>query len=500
MPAKVLVIGYPGMEPTLVDRFAADGTMPTLAGLANRGRSLSIENSMDHLPDITWPEIFTGQDGAEAGWYRFPTQLFAGDTEPRTVKLDDFDLTSYWDVASKAGRQVAAIDVPYSGASPGVNGLVVRQWGTHDRPFPAGSDPDPAIFDELVARFGEYPLSHVHSEHTRCDDQDDTVEAYRWLRSTLLDGGEVKTRLFRGVLEDRDWDVFSCAYEEAHCGGHHFWHHEHEDSPWHDPSAPDDLRRTLREIYAQADRNVAELVDAAGEGTTVLVVVSHGMESTGGGWHLMGEVVVRLGYGSGRGSAARVRGRLPAPIKSVLRAALPGRARSSLQRAAGSLPSPLASPETRAAAVLNAPAGAIRLNVRGRDPFGTVEPGAEYDEICADIEQALHALVETKTGLPAVRRVMRTRAVWGDRLHPNLPDLLIDFNDAAAPIESIHSERTGIVARPVRIPDLPRSGDHSTTPTRLVIAGPGVEHEPLEATGRLRDLAPTILRLLEVEP
>jgi predicted AlkP superfamily phosphohydrolase/phosphomutase len=498
VPAKILVAGYPGMEPTLVDRFMADGTMPTFAELARSGRSFELENSMDHLPDATWPEIYTGRDGVELGWYRFPTQLFAGDTEPRTVRLDDFDLTAYWDHASAAGRLVAALDVPYTGSSPDINGIVLREWGTHDKPFPHGTDPDPSLFGELVARFGEYPLSHVHEEHTRCDDQDDTVEGYRWLRSKLLAGGEAKTTLFRDVLEGQEWDCFTCVFEEAHCAGHHFWHHHHDDSPWHDPAAPDDVRAALREIHVQADRNLAELIEAAGPEATVLVVLSHGMESTGGGWHLLDEVVVRLGYGSGRGAATRVRGRLPEPVKKILRTAVRGRARDTLRRAGGSLPAPLAAPETRAASVLNAPAGAIRLNVKGRDPFGSVEPGDEYDAICADIEEALRELVETRTGLPAVKRVLRTKQVWGDRLHANIPDLLIDFSDDAAPVESVTSARVGTVARPIRTPSLPRSGDHSTTKARVLAVGAGIEPAGPTDTGHLRDIAPTILGLLDV--
>jgi Oxidoreductase family, C-terminal alpha/beta domain len=140
------------MEPELLDRYMADGTAPAFAELARRGRMLDLENRLDHLPDVVWPEIFTGRNGADLGWYRLPAQLFSGETSPRAVAPGDFDLTAFWDHAGRADKSVAIVDVPYSGPSPEANGIVVRGWGTHDKPFGTTSDPDPAILDGLLAK------------------------------------------------------------------------------------------------------------------------------------------------------------------------------------------------------------------------------------------------------------------------------------------------------------------------------------------------------------
>jgi hypothetical protein len=78
MPARAVFIGFPGMEASLIDRWTADGTMPTFAELERNGRSLHISNRQDHLPDVLWPEIFTGRLGATVGWYRLPEQLSPG--------------------------------------------------------------------------------------------------------------------------------------------------------------------------------------------------------------------------------------------------------------------------------------------------------------------------------------------------------------------------------------------------------------------------------------
>jgi predicted AlkP superfamily phosphohydrolase/phosphomutase len=497
MPARAILIGFPGMEATLIDRWTADGTMPTFAELKRTGRSLHVSNRQDHLPDVLWPEIFTGRLGATLGWYRLPEQLFSGETRTRPVRPEDVDLTALWDHAGEAGRTIASLDVPYAGSSPRMNGLLLRGWGTHDKPFGMTSEPDPDVFGELVSRFGKYPIGHSHAEHTRCDDQDDSIEAYRWLREGLLAGAETKSRLFRQVLDEREWDLFLGTFEEAHCGGHEFWHHLDETSPWHDPSAPEDVQNTMRDIYARLDTALGHVLEGAGDDANVFVLASHGMQTAGGGWQLVDEFLVRLGYGSGSRAVGKFRSYLPAPVKSAIRSALRGRTKSGLQRLAGSLPAPLESPETRAVALLNSPCGAIRLNVKGRDPFGSVEPGAEFDSILDDLEHELGELREVRSGQPAVKKVTRARDVYGERLHPNVPDLLVSFDGELAPILSATSPRAGTLSAPLRTRALPRSGDHTET-SRLICVGPEIEPGPLTDAGDILDMAPTLLGLLDV--
>ena len=43
------LLGLPGLEPDLLDRYMADGTSPTFAELGRRGRILDLENRLDHL-------------------------------------------------------------------------------------------------------------------------------------------------------------------------------------------------------------------------------------------------------------------------------------------------------------------------------------------------------------------------------------------------------------------------------------------------------------------
>jgi predicted AlkP superfamily phosphohydrolase/phosphomutase len=179
----------------------------------------------------------------------------------------------------------------------------------------------------------------------------------------------------------------------------------------------------------------------------------------------------------------------------VLRTAA-GPFRARLQARAGSLDHPLESPATRAVALPNNRCGAIRLNLRGREPFGAVEPGAEADACLEELRRELSALEHPETGERIVVRVETAEEAFGPERHPDVPDLVVLFRDDLGPLEACRSERVGVVTRPNYNPRIPRSGDH-TAHSRLWAIGPGLEPGTIDGANVL-DVAPTLLELLGV--
>lgn len=491
MPAKVLVIGFDAAEATLVEPWAREGRLPAFERLTERGTLFRPANNVDTLPASVWPEILTGRTGGRIGWYWNRHQVHAGETSLRQTREDDVDLTAVWDLASQAGRRCAVLDVPHAAPARGVNGVQLREWGNHDTAFDLGTEPA-ELLDDLLRRFGPYP----GPRGDECEDHE-TLAEYERLLDGILAGVERKRELFRSVLEEGDWDLFFACFSESHCVSHQFWHYYDETSPWHEPDAPERFRHAIPTVYARLDVALGELLEAAGPDATVLAVLSHGMGQSVGGPQVLPEVLVRLGYGSGHGVTSNVRGRMPPGVKRALKFLVRGPARQRLQRAAGSLPSPLESPQTRAMAVPNGRCGAIRLNLEGREPFGPVRPGDDYDAACEELIREISALENVESGAPAVREVIRTDSVYGPDRHPNIPDLVVRFNNAGGPIHAVRSERVGTVTIPIEQHSLQRSGDH-TPHSRIWIQGPGVPAGEARDEGHVLDVAPTILARLEV--
>jgi predicted AlkP superfamily phosphohydrolase/phosphomutase len=491
VPAKVVVIGFDAAEATLVEPWAREGVLPAFGRLTEQGMLLRPETNVDTLPASAWAEIATGRMGGKIGWYWNRYQLHSGESALRQTRLGDVDLTAVWDIASAAGRRCAVLDVPHAAPAAGLNGIQLREFGNHDTAFDLGTEP-PEFMDEVLERFGRYPGPRGDD----CEEHETTADLERILDG-IEQGVELKRELFRTLLEEGEWDLFFACFSESHCVSHQYWQYFDESSPWHEHDAPERFKRAIPTVYGRLDVALGEVIEAAGPDATILAVLSHGMGQSVGGPQVLPEVLVRLGYASGHGVTSTVRGRMPPGVKRALKFVLRGGARKRLQRAAGSLPRPLESPETRAIAVKNGRCGAIRLNLKGRDPFGAIEPGAEYDAACAELIEEISKLEHADTGAPAVREVVRTDTVYGPELHANIPDLVVRFDGSSGPIHAVRSSRVGTVSIPIEQHSLQRSGDH-TPHSRIWIRGPGVAAGEARDEGHSLDIAPTVLSLLDV--
>jgi predicted AlkP superfamily phosphohydrolase/phosphomutase len=483
MPARVLVIGLDSAEASLVERWTSEGKLPALRELYEHGVTYRLDNCWGTLPTAVWPELTSGRSPGQAPLYYPPKQLRTGEAEPRRVGPDEVDPAGFWTIASDAGKRVAAIDLPWTVAPRELNGLFLGEWGTHDRWFGTTSFPE-TLVEEVRQRHGDYPVA-------LCDhDYGGSHSERQRLCTDVLDAVEHETRLLVDLLGREQWDLFACAFGQFQCVGHNFWGFMESDD-----GAPEELRTAMYDVYAKVDEGIAALRAAAGDDATCVVIASHGMGPLSGGTQLLGEVLVRLGAGSGQGRAADVRSRLPIGVRSTMRKVVPASLRRRLQRAAGSLPAPLASPLTKATALPSDVNGYVRMNVKGREPYGSVEPGAEADELLADLRAALLELEDPVSGERIVAGVVSAEEAFGPGHHPDVPDLMVRFRHDLGLLEACESERVGLVKVPFRIAN--RSGEH-TGEARLWLAGRDVAASEGEGRAHALDVAPTILSLLGI--
>jgi len=139
-------------------------------------------------------------------------------------------------------------------------------------------------------------------------------------------------------------------------------------------------------------------------------------------------------------------------------------------------------------------AGYIRLNVRGREPEGIVEPGPEYEALCDQVIEGFLDFQDLSTGRPIARRVYRQHdlAPGNAPARNRLPDLVVEWGEVS-PIEScgIRSERHGELrwSPANRIPS-GRAGNHRDRGW-FVVSGTGVRPGLIQGHTIL-DLVPTV--------
>src|SRR5262249_21480507 len=155
---------------------------------------------------------------------------------------------------------------------------------------------------------------------------------------------------------------------------------------------------------------------SAGEDTLVLLVSGDGMGPNYSGSHLLEHALQQSGDLAKAGSvdgapahgrpsvASRIRSMIPPGIRMAVSNALlshQAQDRMSMRwKIAG-----IAWERTRAYVIENANEGYIRVNLKGREPLGIVETGAEYHALCDQICRTAATMTNPATGRPAALAV-----------------------------------------------------------------------------------------------
>lgn len=72
--------------------------------------------------------------------------------------------------------------------------------------------------------------------------------------------------------------------------------------------------------------------------------------------------------------------------------------------------------------------GHIYINLRGREPYGTVSPGEEYEGLLSRLASGLEALTDPMSGRRVVSRVRKGRDLYTGAFAGKAPDLVVSFS------------------------------------------------------------------------
>ena len=477
-PARVMVLGFDAMDPTTMRSLAEDGHLPTFRRLLSSAAVARIDNPYGVFVGNTWTSFFSGWSAARTR-YHSTDEIAPGTYTHRKTPFNRMRGTPFWRDLDRRGRRVAAVDVPHTVATqPSGDGVEVSEWGVHDRHKGPRVFPSPACGD-LLDRFGHHPVFGVEPDLARDFSPDDYVHREGDLRThaeeeaLLRDfetGAALKTALSTHVLASGRWDLFISVAAESHAVGHQHWYLHDRNHPRHDVALERAIGDPVAIIYSRLDRSLAAHLALAGKDTLVLVMLSHGMGPHYDGSAVLTEVLRRLDTVRAGGTGL-FDGRLP-----QLYATEGDRRRQRFFR----MPN-------------NDHIGGVRLNVRGREPDGRVDP----DEAAADMEwlrAELLDLVNLDTGAPAVRAVERVQDHHPRSPDDAFPDLFVEWN-CEAPITTVSSARIGVVHLEAANW---RTGDHR--PHGLLLATGGHLGRPaVMPPVAMLNLAPTIFAALDVE-
>jgi predicted AlkP superfamily phosphohydrolase/phosphomutase len=479
----------------LIDRWVREGLLPFIGTLLNTRPLVKLHTPLHVLQVGIWPSLLTGVSAGRLGHYVLWSQIQNGSYELRAPKLELGPLRRYETFLEDHGVGTVLCDIPTDTRISGHRGLHIVDWGTEFRFGNCQTEPR-QLARRIKREVGPYPISPFRRSG---DSQDEHLELARLLEEGL----HLKGKLTRWLLQQPGLDHVFSVFSELHKGAHWLWkymdrnHVDFEDSP-------QALRNAVQRLYESADRELAAMAAALRPQDNLIVLSEQGMQANYRANHLADAFLQALGLFACRG---------PLPIRAdpCPRAGDAGgqRAgdRSALWHAARATKAVL--PEGLTAAlrrwkkrsdvdwtrtrVFSLPTDRntyLRINLRGREPQGTVDPGAEYEKLLNHLEKELRALRICPSGHPAVAKIFRTREIFpGDRADL-LPDLAVQWV-ADEPIDSLQSAAVGTLSLAVR--EL-RSGNHR--PEGFLLAqGPAFIKGRGELVGDILQIPATLLKV-----
>ena len=511
---RVLFLEMDAGDRVLIRRWAEMGLLPTWSELMGKGLVVDTMSVDGFFVGATWPSLYTGVNPARHGFHSL-MQLEPGTYDFVLQKTGDgVRAEPFWTRLSDAGKRVAILDVPLSWATPEINGIQTVEWGSHDHVY--GFHTQPRELEGYIdEKFGRHPLKGICNTYGR------TPADFSQLRDDLIRGVQIKREITLDFLRRGGWDFFCQVFTESHCVGHQCWHIHDAQHPAHDPALRAEIGDPILDVYREIDAALGAILSEVDERTLVFTLAGHRMAHKYGAQFLLPEILVRLGVAvplekrrepKHKTMLESLLGRVWRSLPDNLNAHLGGLKQSTqnwlIDSGPGIAPHLSALDCAKSACFIldnGFPVSGLRLNLKGREPAGTLRPGTEADAFCETLAASLLNLTNAETKNPLVKAVKRTSELYrGPFLH-YLPDLLVEWADddilgsagcgnPAASTLTVESEEIGQISGTNRYP---RTGDHR--PQGLLVAkGPGINAGHLGREVSLMDLAPTFTASLDV--
>lgn len=504
---RLLVIGLDGATFDLMQPWAAAGELPNLQRLMNEGSWGPLRSVVHPFTAQAWTSMVTGTQQGKHRVFDFWERDFAT-YGFRLLNASHRALPALWNLLSAAGKDVIIVNLPQTYPPEPVQGVMISG---RDTPGLGAAYTYPANLKAELDGISDTPYVIV---------PDDWLWMQRGrpdlAREELLREIDVRFDAAKRLMETRPWDLTFFVVSATDGAAHFFWKYHDPSHPLYDPVEAERYGDTILEVYRRCDQRIGELLawlEETGD-CNVLVVSDHGQGQLGSqAIHLnlwlaeqnllhfrsradkrpLGERATTLASRAVQHGKRSLYGRIRFQTLTKLRRLWPDSLRTRL--GAEAFFPDVEWSHTRAFS--EELRGNIWINLRGRDPQGVVEPGAEYEALRDQIIATLPKLADPVTGDRPIRRVRRREELYSGPYLERLPDLIVeaDYPDMFKPHGAFHGAAAvrNLSAEEMRQRAI--TGCHRMNGV-LIAWGPDVQPGSAIADPALIDVAPTVLHML----
>jgi predicted AlkP superfamily phosphohydrolase/phosphomutase len=448
---RVAIIGLDCVTPQLLFRDLSNET-PNIHKLMSNGMHGDLASITPPITVPAWACAMTGKTPGQLGIYGFRNRKdnsYDGLSIATSASVKE---PTVWDLLGEQGKKSLLIGVP-----PGYPIQPLEGWriscfltppSAKSYAYPADvmaeveqelGPEEPYIFD--IPNFREKGMEQVHDQLYKMTDR--------------------KFRVARRMVRNKPWDFFMMVEMAADRLHHVFWQHFDPTHPKYEPGNP--FESAFQDYYRYLDKEVGSLIELLPDDCVTIVMSDHGARMMQGGV-CFNDWLIQEGYLTLSEDVAEITPIAKAPIDW---------SRSVAWGDGGYY-------------------GRCFLNVKGREPQGTIEP-SRYESV----RDELVAKLEAQRGPDG--RPLGTKVLKPDNVYPDVvgvaPDLIVYFADlewrsvgtVGNPEIFTHENDTG-----------PDGANHDKTAVFSMMGLPGQPMGEVEGLN-LVDVGPSVLKIFGID-
>jgi predicted AlkP superfamily phosphohydrolase/phosphomutase len=443
---KILAVVIDACEPALLHPMIERGQLPHLSKIADQGTISTTDSYAEIGSGSVWPTFIHGthpaQHGIYAEWMWSPAHM-------SVHRWGDAATPTFWSGLQNEGRPVGLLDVPFAPRLEQSDGFSISEWGAHD--VLAGERfISPASVEDVVAATEAHPFGANPPTVTKEGDDD----AFRAVLNAARDGITARAKLGAHLLERVQPDLALLCFPEFHHVAHYCW--DEEAKPIEEPT-------TLRSLLMQIDLAVGELLQAGSAYDSVMVFGLHGFKPSRGIVNVLPALLSDAGLSVAPKWNGMTRAERKARVIAVAKRLAPTWVKDAYHRSTGpALQRKLAEvtmleaqdwSRTKAFALPTDQHGWIRINMRGRERLGVVDP-RDYALLREQIS-ALCTSLRSDDGEALVDSTTFPFADEVDATTSGLPDVVVHWTPVA------HRAHVSVDKSPIPAPLAPHlTGQH----------------------------------------
>ena len=223
---KVFIFGLDGASLDLLLPWIDAGHLPGFARLISEGSYGTLESVPNQRSAAAWTSFQTGKNPGKHGILEFYDRI-PNTYDIRFVNARTREGSSFFRIASDAGKRMSVINVPMSYPAEEINGTFLAGLdapGVNSRGF---SYP-PALIREVEEAVGSYV---IEPGMTGCIVNGEVDKA----ADLLFEEIECKKRTSRYLMKKAPWDLFVTIFRSTDAVHHCFWKYHDPTHPQHDP-------------------------------------------------------------------------------------------------------------------------------------------------------------------------------------------------------------------------------------------------------------------------